>query len=74
MRIALAVVLWGLILWLMTIGMPGLAPLAVAIFMVAVLPTGIVEWLNYRGRISDERSGPAKIVLMIIAALAWYLL
>ncbi len=72
-RITLAIVLWAFILWVLTLGMPALVPIAKAIFIVAVLPTGLVEWLRYKGLVVGEKSAvPAKILLMIIAALLWY--
>jgi predicted PurR-regulated permease PerM len=71
-RITLAIVLWGLILWVLTLGVPALVPMAKAIFIVAVLPSGLVEWLRYKGLVGENRSAVAKILLMIVAALLWY--
>jgi predicted PurR-regulated permease PerM len=71
-RITLAIVLWALILWVLTLNMPALIPIAKAIFIVAVLPTGLVEWLRYKGLVGEKSAVPVKIFLMIIAALLWY--
>ena len=73
-RITLAIVLWGFILWLLTVGVPSLVPVAKAIFIVAVLPSGLGEWLKYKGLVGEKSAIPAKILLVIIAALLWYFL
>ncbi len=71
-RITLAIVLWALILWVLTLGMPALVPVAKALFIVFVLPSGLVEWFKYKGLVGKSRSVAVKILLMIVAALIWY--
>jgi len=71
-RITLALVLWAIILWVLTLGVPALLPVAKAIFIVVVLPTGLVEWFGYKGLVKQKSAVLAKIVLMLAAALLWY--
>jgi len=71
-RITLAIVMWALILWVLTLGVPALVPVAKAIFIVAVLPTGLVEWFVYKGLVKEKSAVLAKILLVIAAALLWY--
>ncbi|SFQ95767.1 hypothetical protein [Desulfoscipio geothermicus] len=71
-RITLAMALWALILWFLTLGHPGLQPVAKAILIIFVLPMGLVEWLKYKGAVSDTRAGVAKVLAMVGAALLWY--
>lgn len=71
-RITLAMVLWALFLWILTLGHPALVPLAQAVFIIFVIPNGLVEWLRYRGIVGDDRSGMVKVITMIAAAVVWY--
>lgn len=71
-RITLAFVLWGVILWILSFGHPVMVPIAKAIFVVFIVPTGLVEWLRYKGLVSEQRSAPAKVVGMIIFAVVWF--
>lgn len=71
-RITLAIVLWAVLLWLLSFGHPVLVPIAKAIFVVFVVPTGLVEWMKYKGMVSKQRSPAAKVVGMAIFAIIWY--
>ncbi|SFG23453.1 hypothetical protein SAMN05660649_01072 [Desulfotomaculum arcticum] len=71
-RITMAMVLWALILWFLSLGNPALAQLARAVFIIFVIPTGLVEWFKYKGIIGDKRSGLIKVLGMAGAAVLWY--
>ncbi len=71
-RIAMAMAMWAAILWLLTLGHPRLVPLAKAVFIIYVVPSGLVEWLKYRGVVGDNRAGVLKLVGFIGMALVWY--
>ncbi|AGL03119.1 hypothetical protein [Desulfoscipio gibsoniae] len=71
-RITMAIVLWGLILWVLTINSPTLVPVAQAIFIVFVIPSGLGEWFKYKGLVGESKSMLLKIVLMIAGGLVWY--
>ncbi|TYO93860.1 hypothetical protein [Desulfallas thermosapovorans] len=71
-RITMAIVLWGLILWVLTFNSPPLVPVARAIFIVFVIPSGLGEWLKYKGLVDESKAMVLKLVLMIVAAVAWY--
>jgi len=72
LRITLAMAMWALLLWFFSMGHPSLVPIARAIFIVFVIPSGLGEWLKYKGMINQNRSGVVKIGLMIAAAALWY--
>lgn len=72
-RITLAMALWAGLLWFFTLGQPSWQPIARVVFIVFVIPNGIVEWLKYKEIIGEQRAGVAKIVFMVAAALIWYL-
>lgn len=71
-RITMAMVLWGLILWLFTLGDSGLLPLIRAIFIIFIIPTGLVEWLKYKGIVKNEAAAVVKVIAMIGAGAVWY--
>lgn len=71
-RIAMAIVLWGLILWVLTFNSPTLVPVARVIFIVFVIPSGLGEWIKYKGLVGESKSMVLKLVLMIVAAVVWY--
>lgn len=71
-RITLAMVLWAVILWLFSYGHPKLVPVAKAIFVVFVIPQGLVEWLKYKGMVSEKASPSAKVAGMAAFALLWF--
>ena len=71
-RITLAMAMWGFILWLFSFGHPALVPIAKAIFIVFVMPTGLVEWLKYRGMVAEQKAPVAKVAGMALFAAIWY--
>ncbi len=71
-RITLAIAMWALILWVLTLNIPSFLPIARAIFIVFVIPSGLVEWLKYKGLVGKSRSMMVKIAFMVAAALIWY--
>ncbi|MBF7081824.1 hypothetical protein IT084_02390 [Desulfallas sp. Bu1-1] len=71
-RITLAMALWALFLWILTLGQPSLVPVARAVFIIFVIPNGLVEWLKYKGIVGAGRAGIAKVIAMVAAALVWY--
>lgn len=71
-RITLAMALWALILWFLTLGQPTLVPLAKGVFIIFVIPMGLVEWLKYKGIVGENRSVMVKIIAILGAALLWY--
>lgn len=71
-RITLAMVMWAVVLWLLSFGHPVLVPITKAIFVVFVVPTGLVEWLKYKGVVSEQRSPAVKVAGMAIFAALWY--
>ncbi|WP_027364916.1 hypothetical protein [Desulfotruncus alcoholivorax] len=71
-RITLAMAMWAVILWVLSIGHPALAQVARAVFIIFVIPTGLVEWFKYKGIVGDKRSGLIKVLGMAGAAVLWY--
>ncbi len=71
-RIVMATALWAVLLWFLSLGHPVLVPISKAIFIVFVVPTGLVEWYKYRGLISEKKAPAVKVAGMIVFALLWY--
>lgn len=71
-RITMAMALWAILLWVLSLGHPVLAQVSRAVFIIFVIPTGLVEWFKYKGLVSDKKSGLIKVVGMAGAALLWY--
>lgn len=71
-RIMMAIVLWAVLLWFLSFGHPVLVPITKAIFVVFIVPTGLVEWYKYRGLISEKKASAVKVAGMAVFALLWY--
>lgn len=72
-RIALAILLWSLILWLFTLGHAGFVPVARMIFLVFVMPYAIAEWLKMKNLLSGKKLDYARVALIVCAAVIWWL-
>lgn len=71
-RITMAMAMWAALLWVLSLGHPALAQVARAVFIIFVIPTGLVEWFKYKGIVGAKRSGLIKVLGMAGAALLWY--
>ena len=71
-RITMAMAMWAAILWVLSLGHPVLAQVSKAVFIIFVIPTGLVEWFKFKGVIGSKRSGLIKAFGMAGAALLWY--
>jgi len=72
-RIIMATAMWAVLLWFLSFGHPVLVPITKAIFIVFVIPTGLVEWYKYRGLISEKRAPAVKVAGMAAFGVLWYL-
>lgn len=71
-RVFLAMFAWGVILWLFTLGNPSFVPVAKFLFIVLVIPNGMVEWLRDKNIIKDSFSLYVRIAFVIAGGIIWY--
>lgn len=69
--ISLAIIAWAVVLWLFTIGYPGMKPVAHFIFTVLVLPNAIVEWLKIKNLLTNKVVLPTRLLIIAIFAVLW---
>lgn len=72
-RIALGILAWALILWILTLGHSSLVPVARFIFIVLVIPLAVVEWIKMKGLLKVSHLPAARVILFFAAGLVWYL-
>ena len=72
-RIVMATAMWAVLLWFLSFGHPVLVPITKAIFIVFIIPTGLVEWYKYRGLITEKRAPVVKVAGMAVFGALWYI-
>lgn len=72
-RIALGILAWALVLWVLTLGHSSFVPVAKFIFIVLVVPMAVVEWIKMKGLLKETQLPAARVLMFMAAGLIWYL-
>ncbi|AEG15896.1 hypothetical protein Desku_2361 [Desulfofundulus kuznetsovii DSM 6115] len=70
-KLALAIIAWALILWVLTLGYPAFTPVARFIFGVLVLPCALAEWLRMKGMVAGRAVSVLRLLFIAFAVLLW---
>lgn len=72
-KIALGILAWALVLWVLTLGHSSFVPVARFIFIVLVIPLAVIEWIKMKGLLKESYIPTARLVLFMMAGTIWYL-
>lgn len=71
-KVFVGMFMWGVILWLFTLNNPSFVPIAKFLFLVLVVPNGVVEWLKDKNIVRGRLVLFTRLALVIAAGVIWY--